>query len=117
MEKLQIFTTRRFPSLRRRWSGWPVADTGTQRTRQIKLIQKKVEDLLLGSSGAPGAFKTWCGDQYRVGITFPPPLVEIGLRWLPKLGVDTSSRPHAHRRACLVDEDIEYGTFYGTLVV
>ena len=25
----------------------------------------------------------------------PPPLVEIGLRWLPKLGVDTSPRPHA----------------------
>ena len=28
-----------------------------------------------------------------------PSLVEIGLRWLPKLGVDTSPRPHAHRRA------------------
>ena len=29
-----------------------------------------------------------------------PPMVEIGLRWLPKLGVDMSPRPHAHRRAC-----------------
>ena len=26
-------------------------------------------------------------------------MVEIGLRWLPKLGVDTSPCPHAHRRA------------------
>ena len=34
-----------------------------------------------------------------VGHNLPPPLVEIGLRWLPKLGVDMSSRPHAHRRA------------------
>ena len=29
-----------------------------------------------------------------------PPLVDIGLRWLPKLGVDMSPRPHIHRRAC-----------------
>ena len=40
--------------------------------------------------GAPVAFKTWCGHQYMVGI---------GLRGLPKLGVDTSPRPHAHRCA------------------
>ena len=53
-----------------------------------------------GVTGAPVAFKTWCGNQYRVGIICPP-LVEIGLRWLPKLGVDTSPRPHAHRRACI----------------
>ena len=46
------------------------------------------------------AFKTWCGHQYGVGIICPPPLVEIGLMWLPKLGVDLSPRPHAHRRAC-----------------
>ena len=31
-----------------------------------------------------------------------PPLVGIGFRWLPKLGVDTSPRPHAHRRACYI---------------
>ena len=46
------------------------------------------------------AFKTdlvWIPDQYRVGI-IPLP-VEIGLRWLQKLGVDMSPRPHAHRRA------------------
>ena len=29
------------------------------------------------------------GPQYRVGIICPP-LVEIGLRWLPKLGKDQS---------------------------
>ena len=29
------------------------------------------------------------------------PLVGIGLRWLPKLGVDMSPRPHVHRRACI----------------
>ena len=28
--------------------------------------------------------------------------LEIGLRWLPKLGVDMSPHPHAHRRACTV---------------
>ena len=28
-----------------------------------------------------------------------PPLVEIGLRQMPKLGVDVSPRPHAHRLA------------------
>ena len=27
-------------------------------------------------------------------------VVEIGLRWLPKLGMDTSPRPQAHRHAC-----------------
>ena len=32
----------------------------------------------------------------------PPLLVEIGLRWLPKLGADTSPRPQAHRRTCYV---------------
>ena len=53
-----------------------------------------------GNSGAPVAFKTWWGHQYRVGKICPPP-VGIGLRWLPKHGVDMSPRPHAHRRACL----------------
>ena len=51
-------------------------------------------------TGTPVAFKTWCGHQYRVGIICLLWLRYIGLRWLPKLGVDTSSRPHAHRRAC-----------------
>ena len=46
----------------------------------------------------PVAFKTWWGHQYIVGIICPPP-VGIGLRWLPKPLVDTSPRPHAHRRA------------------
>ena len=50
-------------------------------------------------ASTPVAFKTWCGHQYRVGIIYPPPLVEIGLRWLPKHGVDTSPCPYAHRRA------------------
>ena len=50
--------------------------------------------------GAPMAFKTWCGHKY-IGWAWSAPLVEIGLRWLPKLGVDMSPRPHAHRRACL----------------
>ena len=45
-------------------------------------------------SGVTAAFK------YRVGIICPP-LVEIVLRWLPKLGVDMSPRPYAHRCACL----------------
>ena len=49
-------------------------------------------------TGAPVALKTWCGHQSRVDRICPP-LVEIGLRWLPKIGVDTSPRPHAHRRA------------------
>ena len=31
-------------------------------------------------TGAPVAFKTWCAHQYRV----------VGLRWLPKLGVENS---------------------------
>ena len=52
-------------------------------------------------AGAPVAFKTWWGHQYMVGIICPP-AVEIGFRWLPKLGVDTSPRPHAHRHACCV---------------
>ena len=56
-------------------------------------------------AGAPVAFKTWCGHQYREGIIC---LVEIGLRWLPKLGVDTSPRPHVHRRAC---HDIDVNEF------
>ena len=55
--------------------------------------------LVFDVSGAPVAFKTWCGHQYWVGIICPPPLVEIGLRWLPKLGVDKS---HAHRRASII---------------
>ena len=29
-----------------------------------------------------------------------PHLVDIGLRWLPKLGVDQSPCPYAHRRTC-----------------
>ena len=37
--------------------------------------------------GAPVAFKTWWGHQYRVDIICPS-LVGIGLRWLPKLGVE-----------------------------
>ena len=48
-----------------------------------------------------------CGFQNLVGTWVYgghnlPPLVGIGLRWLPKLGVDTSPRPHAHRRARLI---------------
>ena len=39
-----------------------------------------------------------------------PPMVEIGLRWLPKLGVDMSTRPHAHRRTCS-NENINTGVF------
>ena len=35
-----------------------------------------------------------------VGIICTP-LVGIGLRWLPKLGVDTSPRPDAHSHACM----------------
>ena len=48
-------------------------------------------------SGAPMAFKTWLGHEYMVGIICPP-LVGIGLRWLPKLGVDSVhwTRPHIH---------------------
>ena len=45
--------------------------------------------------------KTWCGHQYRVWHNLPP-LAEIGIRWLSKLGVDTSPRPHAHRCACII---------------
>ena len=33
--------------------------------------------------GAPLAFNTWCGHQYRVGIICP--LVEIGLTVWPKM--------------------------------
>ena len=61
--------------------------------------QNVCKSLVEINSGAPVAFKTWCGHQYRVGIICPP-LVEIGLRWLPKLGVDTSPRPHVHMRTC-----------------
>ena len=49
-------------------------------------------------AGVPVAFKTLCGHNL-------PPLVEIGLRWLPKLGVDASPRPHAHRRACCLVQE------------
>ena len=50
------------------------------------------------------AFRRAYGFQNLVGTSVygghdMPPLVGIGLRWLPKLGVDTSPRPHAHRRA------------------
>ena len=54
-------------------------------------------------SGAPVAFKTWCGHQYRMGIIFPPPLVEIGLRWLPKLGVYLSTCPQDRLTIDLTD--------------
>ena len=54
-------------------------------------------------TGGPVAFKIWFGHQHRVGIICPP-LVEIGLGWLPKLGVDTSPRPHAHRRVCIMND-------------
>ena len=59
-------------------------------------------------TGAPVAFKTWCGHQYRVGIICPPPcaLVEIGLRWLPKLGEDKSPCPHTHRCACIMSHNV-----------
>ena len=50
-------------------------------------------------TGTPVAFKTWWGQQYMVGIICLPP-IGIGLRWQQKLGVDTSPRPHAYRRAC-----------------
>ena len=45
-------------------------------------------------TGVPVALTTIDGD-----ISIGAPLVEIGLRWLPKLGMDTSPCPHAHRRA------------------
>ena len=52
-------------------------------------------------------FRRACGFPNLVGTSVygghnlpPPPLVGIGLRWLPELGVDTSPRPYAHRRAC-----------------
>ena len=34
------------------------------------------------------------GTSLGYAYSAPPPLVEIGLGWLPKLGVDTSPRPH-----------------------
>ena len=69
---------------------WPV---------HLRRDLKPFTEITWFSSGALAAFKTWCGHQYRVGIICPP-LVEIGLRWLPKLGVDTSPRPHVHMRTC-----------------
>ena len=56
------------------------------------------------SPGAPVAFKTWWGHQYMVGIICPHPSPgwnRVLKSWRPKLGVDTSPRPHAHRRARL----------------
>ena len=51
-------------------------------------------------SGAPKyGFQNLEGTSVYGGNNLPP-LVGIGLRWLPKLDVDTSPRPHAHRRAC-----------------
>ena len=51
--------------------------------------------------------KCACGFHNLVGTSVydghdMSPLVGIGLRWLPKLGVDMSPRPHAHRHACKV---------------
>ena len=53
---------------------------------------------ILYITGAPVAFKTWWGHQYRVGIYCP--------HWLRGLkggcqNLDTSSCPHAHWRACI----------------
>ena len=55
------------------------------------------------NAGAPVAFKTWWGHQYMVGIICLHPLVGIGLRLLPKLGVDTSQRPGAPHTNRLYD--------------
>ena len=49
-------------------------------------------------------YRRACGFQNLVGTSVYSghnlaPLVGIGLRWLLKLGVDMSQRPHAHRRA------------------
>jgi hypothetical protein len=38
-------------------------------------------------------------------------LVEIGLRWLPKLGVDPSLCPNAHSRACIMIKTIRDNIF------
>ena len=57
--------------------------------------------LIRAMSGAPVAFKTWCGHQY-IRWAQSAPLVEVGLKWLPKLGVNTSPRPHAHRRTWML---------------
>ena len=40
------------------------------------------------------------GVDINIGWAHSAPLVEIGLRQMPKLGVDMSPRPPAHRRAC-----------------
>ena len=46
------------------------------------------------------AHRLACDFQNLVGISVnATPQVGIGLRWLQKLGVDMSPRPHAHRRA------------------
>ena len=41
------------------------------------------------------------GVDTSIGWAYSAPLVEIGLGWLLKLGVDKSPCPHAHRRACV----------------
>ena len=46
-----------------------------------------------------GGFQNLVGTSVYGGHNLP--LLEgIGLRWLSKLGVDKSPRPHAHKRAC-----------------
>ena len=47
-------------------------------------------------------FQNLVGTSVYGGNNLPSPLVGIGLRWLPKLGVDTSPRPHVHKRACAI---------------
>ena len=75
-------------------------------------IEAKIEPIddinrgmdIVGDMDVPANGRRACGFQNLVwtpvysGHNLPPP-VEIGLMWLPKLGVDTSPRPHAHRRA------------------
>ena len=44
-------------------------------------------------SGTLVAFKTWWGQHWDGIICRRMPLVEIGLRWLPKIGGDQSPCP------------------------
>ena len=53
------------------------------------------------------------GFQNLVGTTVYgghnlPPLIGEGLRWLPKLCVDTSPCPHSHRVACIEEGGTKY---------
>ena len=52
-------------------------------------------------------FQNLVGTLVHGGHNLPHP-VGIGLRWLPKLGGDQSSRPYAHRHACLVCSTISF---------